>query len=138
MNSPPDRSADDWGAASTKSPFASLDVDPTLRHLTPRQLAVLQIFEAAWEARCDAPTIEHIQEVMGIRSPNGVISHIKALMRKCCLEVQPPMFRRAGTNSNRYRLTQAAVDRLDRWKRIVEQRRSEAIPPASTTIKVER
>ena len=55
------------------------------RKLTERQAAILSFIRRFAEEKGYPPTIPEIQEEFGIRSPNGVNNHIKALIRKGCL-----------------------------------------------------
>ncbi|MBA7567526.1 LexA repressor [subsurface metagenome] len=53
-----------------------------LRPLTERQNAILSFIKDFAEERGYPPTIPEIQEEFGIKSPNGVSNHLKALIKK--------------------------------------------------------
>ena len=100
------------------------ELDPILAVLTPAQVALLSMFEDAWIERCDAPTLLGIATYFKFKSANSALSHIKPLIKKGFLELQPTTYRSVFFSSRRYCLTQAAVDRLDRKKRIAEANRA--------------
>jgi len=52
------------------------------KNLTDRQAAILSFIREFADEKGYPPTIPEIQEAFGIRSPNGVNNHIKALIRK--------------------------------------------------------
>ena len=60
----------------------------------PRQLAVLRFIDAHRSAHGHAPTVQEIAEHLRITSTNGVVDHLKALVKKGLITFTP---RRART-----------------------------------------
>lgn len=55
---------------------------PDRPELTPRQRQVLETIQQAYGRAGFGPTIREIADAMGISSPNGVVSHLRALAAK--------------------------------------------------------
>jgi repressor LexA len=62
-------------------------------HLTERQHAVYQFIREKIRSRGYGPTVREIGEQFGIRSPNGVMCHLKALEKKGLILREPNMSR---------------------------------------------
>ncbi len=65
----------------------------TQPELTKRQKNIFDFIKSHIEEKGWPPTIREIGNKMGIRSPNGVMCHIKALEKKGCIETEPNMSR---------------------------------------------
>lgn len=65
----------------------------TLDQLTPRQREVLDFISEKINGRGYGPTVREIGEAFGIRSPNGVMCHLKALQKKGLITREPNMSR---------------------------------------------
>jgi repressor LexA len=50
--------------------------------MTARQQQALDIIRRSYDERGEAPTIREIGKEMGIRSPEGVVGHLRALQRQ--------------------------------------------------------
>jgi repressor LexA len=61
--------------------------------LTPRQQEVYDLIKSHIEEKGWPPTIREIGGSVGIRSPNGVICHLKALVKKGMIETEDNMSR---------------------------------------------
>lgn len=60
------------------------------RHpLTPRQQQILDLIRRHTREHGYPPTVRWIGEQTGIKSPNGVTCHLKALARKGCITHEP-------------------------------------------------
>ena len=57
------------------------------RPLTAKQAAVLEFIKA--NAAMYGPTVREIAAAFGIKSPNGVVGHLNALVRKGAIERTP-------------------------------------------------
>lgn len=66
--------------------------------LTGRQAEILQVLTRFVAAKGYGPSIRDIAREMGIKSPNGVMCHVRALRKKGYL---PSLPRRPGTNDAR-------------------------------------
>src|SRR5271155_1789836 len=55
---------------------------PDFSQLTPRQREIYDFIEEKIENRGYGPTVREIGEAFDIRSPNGVMCHLKALVKK--------------------------------------------------------
>lgn len=62
-------------------------------HLTERQQAVYEFIREKIRHRGYGPTVREIGEQFGIRSPNGVMCHLKALEKKGLILREPNMSR---------------------------------------------
>jgi len=62
-------------------------------HLTDRQRAVYQFIRDKIRSRGYGPTVREIGEHFGIKSPNGVMCHLKALEKKELITREPNMSR---------------------------------------------
>jgi repressor LexA len=60
-----------------------------MKALTDRQKELIDIIKEFLESQGMPPTIEEIRQAMGLRSPNGVRDHLRALERKGVLELVP-------------------------------------------------
>jgi repressor LexA len=56
--------------------------------LTPRQAEILALIRRRIAHAGSPPSVREIQAETGIRSPNGVICHLRALARKGCIRVE--------------------------------------------------
>jgi repressor LexA len=61
--------------------------------LTPRQQKVYEFIREKIRSRGYGPTVREIAEHFGIRSPNGVVCHLKALEKKGFIVREPNMSR---------------------------------------------
>jgi len=61
--------------------------------LTPRQREIYEFIKTCIDVRGYGPTVREIGERFGIRSPNGVIGHLKALERKGLISRTPRLSR---------------------------------------------
>ena len=59
------------------------------RQLTERQQAVYDMIRDLIVQRGYGPTVREIGEQFGIKSPNGVMCHLRALERKGAYHTQP-------------------------------------------------
>ena len=50
--------------------------------LTDRQAEILELIRAFWSGQGYPPTVRELQELTGIKSPNGMQNHLIALRRK--------------------------------------------------------
>jgi repressor LexA len=57
--------------------------------LTPRQREIYRFIRQHWQEHGYVPTVREIAEHFGIRSPNGVVGHLRALERKGLILRQP-------------------------------------------------
>ena len=73
----------------------------TLQQLTDRQQSVYDMIRSLIVERGYGPTVREIGEHFGIKSPNGVMCHLRALERK-------GLIRRSPNKSRAIELTQAA------------------------------
>lgn len=64
-----------------------------LEQLTPRQLEVYEFIRDLIRSRGYGPTVREIGEEFEIRSPNGVMCHLKALEKKGLISREPNMSR---------------------------------------------
>lgn len=62
-------------------------VDGEQTKLTTRQAEVLEFIKA--NAAMYGPTVREIAAALGIKSPNGVVCHLDALVRKGAIERTP-------------------------------------------------
>jgi repressor LexA len=53
-----------------------------MQPVTHRQQAVLDLISDRWRTKGYSPTVREIGAHLGIRSPNGVVCHLRALERK--------------------------------------------------------
>lgn len=83
------------------------DIAATLSSLTPRQREILDFIRDWIEQFGYAPSVRDIGRHFGIRSPNGVRGHLKALEAKGVIERDP-------RRSRALRLTPAARGRVSR------------------------
>lgn len=71
-----------------------------MESLTKRQAQVLRFLQREWAERGAMPSVRRIAAHLRVRSPNGVMGHLRALMRKGYLQRQSPetsAFQLAGT-----------------------------------------
>lgn len=61
--------------------------------LTPRQREIYQFIRKKIQGRGYGPTVREIGTEFGIRSPNGVMCHLKALQKKGLIHREPNMSR---------------------------------------------
>ncbi len=61
--------------------------------LTPRQRDIYQFIRTKIHGRGYGPTVREIGQQFGIRSPNGVMCHLKALQKKGLIHREPNMSR---------------------------------------------
>lgn len=61
--------------------------------LTERQSEMLRGIAASTAAKGYPPTVREIGRAMGIKSPNGVLCHVKALVAKGCITHDPNVAR---------------------------------------------
>jgi len=61
---------------------------PDFSQLTPRQREIYDFIRSKIESRGYGPTVREIGEAFKIRSPNGVMCHLKALEKKGLIERQ--------------------------------------------------
>jgi SOS-response transcriptional repressor LexA len=54
----------------------------TVQTLTPRQAMILEFVSSRITTKGSSPTIRELMSRFGIRSPNGVLCHLKAMERK--------------------------------------------------------
>lgn len=66
---------------------------PTVKRLTPRQAQIYEYIRNQIRTRGYGPTLREIGVRFGIRSPNGVLRHLKALERKGYLSRTPHLAR---------------------------------------------
>ena len=64
-----------------------------LRALTPRQLDIFEFLVAHIREHGYGPTVREIGHEFAIKSPNGVMCHIRALVKKGWIEVAPNVSR---------------------------------------------
>jgi repressor LexA len=64
-----------------------------LEALTPRQREIYQFIRRKIQGRGYGPTVREIGNEFGIRSPNGVMCHLKALQKKGLIHREPNMSR---------------------------------------------
>jgi repressor LexA len=74
-----------------------------LQPLTERQEAILDFIAGEIFGNLCPPTVREIGERFGIRSPNGVVCHLRAIEKKGFITV-------VGTQSRCIRLTDAAME----------------------------
>lgn len=60
-----------------------------MTQLTSRQAAILEFIRTSTAERGYAPTVREIGQQFGIRSPNGVTCHLKALKSKGYMSSEP-------------------------------------------------
>lgn len=60
-----------------------------MKELTPRQIEVLEVFRTFNREYRRPPSIREIGNLLGIRSPNGIIGHFRALQAKGFLTKGP-------------------------------------------------
>lgn len=65
----------------------------SLENLTPRQRAVYEMIRELIRSRGYGPTVREIGQRFKIRSPNGVMCHLKALEKKGLIRREPNMSR---------------------------------------------
>lgn len=61
--------------------------------LTDRQHEVFKMIEQYIRDRHYPPTIREIGDAVGISSPNGVVGHLNALVKKCWIDRDPEVSR---------------------------------------------
>jgi repressor LexA len=66
---------------------------PDMDALTPRQREIYQFIRKKIQGRGYGPTVREIGTEFGIRSPNGVMCHLKALQKKGLIHREPNMSR---------------------------------------------
>jgi repressor LexA len=66
---------------------------PDIDSLTPRQREIYQFIRKKIQGRGYGPTVREIGSEFGIRSPNGVMCHLKALQKKGLIHREPNMSR---------------------------------------------
>ncbi len=59
----------------------------SMKTLTPRQAEILEFIRDEVETRGFPPTIAEITVAMGVKSPNGIRDHLRALVRKETIEL---------------------------------------------------
>lgn len=64
-----------------------------IENLTPRQKEIYQFIRSKIHGRGYGPTVREIGTEFGIRSPNGVMCHLKALQKKGLIHREPNMSR---------------------------------------------
>jgi repressor LexA len=64
-----------------------------LEHLTTRQREIYDFIRTKIQGRGYGPTVREIGNEFGIRSPNGVMCHLKALQKKGLIHREPNMSR---------------------------------------------
>lgn len=64
-----------------------------LDHLTQRQREIYEFIRGKIQGRGYGPTVREIGNQFGIRSPNGVMCHLKALQKKGLIHREPNMSR---------------------------------------------
>ena len=67
-----------------------MDAEPKNRKPTLPQAAVLEMLRRYWRDNGRPPTVREIGESLGIASTNGVMCHLKALVKKGLVEHSPP------------------------------------------------
>ena len=67
--------------------------DPTAVSLTDRQKEVLRLIACRISEHGQQPTIREMMDDLGIASPNGVVSHLRALENKGLIKRQ---YQRSG------------------------------------------
>src|SRR5258707_12837031 len=66
---------------------------PDFSQLTDRQKEIYDFIEEKIEVRGYGPTVREIGLAFGIKSPNGVMCHLKALQKKGLIRREPNMSR---------------------------------------------
>src|SRR3954464_12900507 len=61
--------------------------------LTPRQREIYNFIRGKIQGRGDGPTVREIGVQFQIKSPNGVMCHLKALQKKRLIQREPNMSR---------------------------------------------
>lgn len=64
-----------------------------LEHLTPRQREIYRFIREKIQSRGYGPTVREIGTQFDIKSPNGVMCHLKALQKKGLIQREPNMSR---------------------------------------------